>query len=104
MGGELLGLLRAGGPSGEVATSTWRTGTNRAKSARSAGRCTDGVSRSQPWRAAFVTNGPTEATNNLIKRVKRAAFGVRRFASYRVQALLHAGRPDWSLLATINPR
>ena len=27
------------------------------------------------WHSAHVTNGPTEAVNNLIKRVKRAAFG-----------------------------
>ena len=33
------------------------------------------------WRRARVTNGPTEAVNNLVKRVKRAAFGFRRFAT-----------------------
>jgi len=50
-----------------------------------------------------VSNGPTEAANNLIKRVKRAAFGFRAFRNYRVRALLYAGRPDWSLLARISP-
>ena len=56
------------------------------------------------WHRARVSNGPTEAINNLIKRVKRAAFGFRRFAHYRIRALLYAGRPNWALLATITPR
>ena len=56
-----------------------------------------------------VTNGPTEAINKLIKRVlikrvKRAAFGFRRFAHYRIRALLYAGKPSWALLAAITPR
>ena len=41
--------------------------------------------------------------NNLIKRVKRVAFGFRRFRNYRIRALLYAGRPNWDLLATITP-
>ena len=56
------------------------------------------------WHRARVSNGPTEAINNLIKRVKRAAFGFRRFAHYRIRALLYAGRPNWALLATVTPR
>jgi transposase len=56
------------------------------------------------WHHARVTNGPTEAINNLIKRVKRVAFGFRRFAHYRIRALLYAGRPNWDLLATVTPR
>jgi transposase len=56
------------------------------------------------WHEAKVTNGPTEAINNLIKRVKRIAFGLRRFRNYRVRALLYAGRPNWGLLATVRPR
>ena len=55
------------------------------------------------WHRAKVSNGPTEAMNNLIKRVKRGAFGFSDFASYRVRALLYAGRPDWSLLESITP-
>jgi transposase len=31
------------------------------------------------WHHAHVTNGPTEAANNLIKRIKRIAFGFTRF-------------------------
>ena len=53
---------------------------------------------------AHVSNGATEATNNPIKRVKRAAFGFRRFARYRIRVLLYAGKPDWDLLDTITPR
>jgi hypothetical protein len=56
------------------------------------------------WHDAHVSNGPTEAINNLIKRVKRTAFGYRRFQHYRIRALLYAGRPNWDLLVTITPR
>ena len=56
------------------------------------------------WHQAHVTNGPTEAINNLVKRVKRVAFGFRRFDHYRIRALLYAGQPRWHLLATITPR
>lgn len=56
------------------------------------------------WHRARVSNGPTEAANNLIKRVKRVAFGFRRFAHYRIRALLYAGKPNWDLLATVTPR
>lgn len=56
------------------------------------------------WHRGLVSNGPTEAVNNLIKRVKRVAFGFRRFRNYRIRALLYAGKPNWTLLATITPR
>lgn len=56
------------------------------------------------WHRAHVTNGPTEAINNLIKRVKRVAFGFTRFRNFRIRALLYAGRPNWDLLATVIPR
>lgn len=56
------------------------------------------------WHEARVTNGPTEAMNNLIKRIKRVGFGFRRLRHYRVRALLYAGRPNWDLLATVTPR
>ena len=45
------------------------------------------------WHGAHVSNGPTEAANNLIKRVKRAAFGFTSFRNYRVRSLLYAGSP-----------
>jgi hypothetical protein len=56
------------------------------------------------WHQAHVSNGPTEAANKEIKRVKRAAFGFTSFANYRVRTLLYAGKPNWDLLATITPR
>ena len=55
------------------------------------------------WHATHVSNGPTEALNNLAKRVKRVAFGFRSFRNYRVRTLLYAGRPDWSALAGLAP-
>lgn len=55
------------------------------------------------WHQAQVSNGPTEAVNNLIKRVKRAAFGFTSFRNYRIRSLLYAGKPNWGLLATIKP-
>jgi transposase len=56
------------------------------------------------WHKAAVSNGPTEAVNNLIKRIKRVGFGFRRFAHYRIRVLLYAGKPNWDLLATVTPR
>ncbi|MBK9178730.1 MAG: ISL3 family transposase [Acidimicrobiales bacterium] len=56
------------------------------------------------WHLAHVSNGPTEAVNNLVKRVKRVAFGITNFRNYRIRALLYAGKPNWHLLATITPR
>ncbi len=56
------------------------------------------------WHHAHVTNGPTEAANNLIKRVKRVAFGFTRLRNYRTRALLYPGKPNWDLLANITPR
>lgn len=56
------------------------------------------------WHQARVSNGPTEAVNNLVKRIKRVAFGITNFRNYRIRALLYAGRPNWDLLATITPR
>lgn len=56
------------------------------------------------WHRARVSNGPTEAINNLVKRIKRVAFGSRRFAHYRIRALLYAGKPNWDLLPAVTPR
>jgi hypothetical protein len=55
------------------------------------------------WHHARVSNGPTEAANNLIKRIKRIGFGFRRFTHYRLRVLLYAGRPNWNLINTIDP-
>jgi hypothetical protein len=50
---------------------------------------------------ARISNGPTEALNNLIKRIKRIGFGFRNFENYRIRALLYAGRPNWRVLGSI---
>jgi transposase len=47
------------------------------------------------------SNGPTEALNNLIKRVKRVGFGFRNFENYRIRVLLYAGKPNWRVLGSI---
>lgn len=56
------------------------------------------------WHKALITNAGTESMNNLAKRIKRIAFGLRNFRNFRVRALLYAGRPNWDLLATVKPR
>jgi transposase len=55
------------------------------------------------WHRSHVSNGPTEAVNNLAKRIKRVAFGIVNFQHHRVRCLLYAGKPDWTLLPTIQP-
>ena len=37
------------------------------------------------------SNGPAEAVNLLIKKVKRGGHGFRNFTSYRLRVLLHCG-------------
>jgi transposase len=129
---KLMGLLRAGDPHGDVATMwhakeavrelyshrdsdlalEWVTalGGNLQDpdypiEARSLGRTLiRWRAEIAAWHVAQVTNGPTEGMNNLVKRVKRVAFGFTSFRNYRTRALLYAGRPDWSLLGTIVPR
>ena len=55
------------------------------------------------WHHAQVSNASTEAVNNLIKRIKRIAFGFRNFRNYRTRALLYAGKPNPNLLPTHTP-
>jgi hypothetical protein len=44
------------------------------------------------WHATDgCSNGPTEAVNLLIKKVKRVGHGFRNFANYRLRVLLHCG-------------
>jgi transposase len=128
---KLLGLLRAGDPKGEVATA-WHAkeavrelyghtdaelaltfverladdmaDTDNPIEVRSLGRTLRRWKHQiAAWHTAQVSNGPTEAVNNLIKRVKRGAFGFTSFRNYRVRALLYAGKPDWSLLKRVSP-
>ena len=128
---RLRGLLEAGDPHGEVRTAWHAKETVRGiyeidspalairytlqladdlqdescppeinKLGRTIGRWTRQITI---WHISKVTNGPTEALNNLIKRIKRAAFGFRNFANYLIRALLYAGKPNWDLLATVTP-
>jgi transposase len=53
------------------------------------------------YHLARISNGPTEALNNLIKRIKRIGFGFRNFDNYRIRALLYAGKPNWRVLGSI---
>ena len=53
------------------------------------------------YHLAKISNGPTEALNNLIKRIKRIGFGFRNFHNYRIRALLYAGKPNWRVLGSI---
>jgi len=129
---KLLGLLRAGDPKGEV-TTAWHAkeavrelyshndemlarewidrliidmadSDNPVEVRSLGGTLKRWKNQIVAWHRSQVTNGPTEATNNLIKRVKRAAFGMRSFRNYRIRSLLYAGKPDWSLLGTVTPR
>ena len=54
------------------------------------------------WRAEILehhrsgaSNGPTEALNLCVKRVKRCGHGFRQFEHYRLRVLLHAGGVSW---------
>jgi transposase len=40
---------------------------------------------------AGCSNGPTEAINLLIEKVKRVGHGFRNFGNYRLRLLLHCG-------------
>jgi transposase len=111
--------LAAGDPTGEVAAA-WQSkellrtvyATDGAAQARRAlarfYRWADGVGVPElsrlgrtirAWEAEIVafhttggcSNGPTEALNLLIKKVKRVGHGFRNFANYRLRLLLHCG-------------
>lgn len=43
------------------------------------------------WHTTGLTNGPTEAINLLIKKIKRVGHGFRNFENYRLRLLLHCG-------------
>jgi transposase len=43
------------------------------------------------------SNGPTEAINLLIKKIKRVGRGFRNFDNYRLRLLLHCG-VDWNTM------
>jgi transposase len=45
------------------------------------------------WHRTGLTNGPTEAMNLLVKKIKRVDHGFRNFNDYRLRLLLHCGTP-----------
>lgn len=45
------------------------------------------------WHATGLSNGPTEAVNLLVKKIKRVGHGFRNFDNYRLRLLLHCGVP-----------
>jgi transposase len=125
----MLGILRAGDPRGEVQAAWWAKEAVRelyevddhALAAQFIDELIDDMAdgdwpvevRSMgrtltkwrdpiiAWHDLAISNGPTEAMNNLAKRIKRVGFGFRSFRNYRIRTLLYAGRPDWSLLPTL---
>jgi transposase len=119
---KMVGGLRAGNPYGEVAASRDAKEAVRelytCPDAQLAGEWIDELIRDMAdptwpvevrslgrtlsswrneiiaWHETRISNGPTAATNNLIKRVKRTAFGFTSFRNYRVRSLLYAGKPN----------
>lgn len=65
------------------------------------------VRRWQPqvlaWHTTALTNGPTEAVNLLVKKVKRVGHGFRNFDNYRLRLLLHCG-VQWQTPRTASMR
>ena len=49
------------------------------------------------------SNGPTEAVNLLIKKVKRVERGFRNFTNYRLRLLVHCG-VRWQMRRTASLR
>lgn len=47
-----------------------------------------------------ASNGPTEAMNLQVKKIKRGGQGFHCFKNYRLRVLLYAGGCDWSKLTT----
>jgi transposase len=116
---QLRAGLAAGDPTGEVAAA-WQgkellRAVDRAVGMSAAGaaldrfyRWADGVQIPElsrlartvrAWEAEILafhategcSNGPTEAVNLLIKKVKRVGHGFRNFTNYRLRLLLHCG-------------
>jgi transposase len=46
-----------------------------------------------------ASNGPTEAVNLLVKKIKRSGHGFRNFENYRLRLLLHCG-VQWNTAPT----
>ena len=51
-----------------------------------------------------ASNGPTEAMNLLVKKIKRCGHGFRSFSNYRLRVLLHCGGIKWNAHPTTTMR
>ncbi len=103
-----MGLLNAGNPQGEV-LATWRAkelalefvqrldndlqdpGLSK-RLAVSDACCFVGNTRIAAWHELHVSNGPTEAVDTLIERVKRVAFRFQSFRNYRIPQISEVPR------------
>jgi transposase len=95
-GKELLRAVYAtAGPPASVALDRfyhWCDGIQVAELSRLARTVRAGEAEILAWHATDgCSNGPTEAINLLIKKVKRVGHGFRNFANYRLRLLLHCG-------------
>ena len=93
-------LLRAvdravGIPAGRAALDRfyrWADGVQVAELSRLARTVRAWEAEILAWHATGgCSNGPTEALNLLIKKVKRVGHGFRNFVNYRLRLLLHCG-------------
>jgi transposase len=127
---RMLVILQDGDPAGEVASAylakellrevyaTTDTPEARRRLARFYDHCgladvaeltrlARTVLRWQPqvlaWHATGLTNGPTEAVNLLVKKIKRVGHGFRNFDNYRLRLLLHCG-VQWQTRPTASMR
>ncbi len=127
---RMLVLLEAGDPAGEVAaaylakellrdvyaTTDLTEATDRLAAfhdhcrraeVHELDRLARTVRRWQPqmlaWHTTALTNGPTEAVNLLVKKVKRVGHGFRNFENYRLRLLLHCG-VQWQTRPTASMR
>ncbi len=104
-------LLREVYASTDVAAAQTRLGVFhqhcRRAEVRELTRLSRTVRRWQPqilgWHATALTNGPTEAVNLLVKKVKRIGHGFRSFENYRLRLLLHCG-VQWQTRTTASMR
>lgn len=108
---KLTGLLEAGDPNGHVRMAWLAKELVRELYSHSdAGPALtfvdelvrDMTDRDMPLEVRSLGGPDTEPINNLIKRVKRGAFGFTNFANYRIRSLRYAGKPNWSLLGVVS--
>ena len=96
-GKELLRAVyaAAGMPAARAALERfyhWADGVGVVELSRLAGTVRAWEAEILAWLATGgCSNGPTEAVNLLIKKVKRVGHGFRNFANYRLRLLLHCG-------------